>query len=106
VANDGETALRQVSEQAVEVIILDMNLPPLNGLETYLAIRRVRPHAVVLLLTGFRIEMSGIVDQALEQSVYTCLEKPVDIDQLLYLLERIKSQKAQGCIEKPGTITS
>ena len=90
VAYDGETAIEKTTSNNFDVMIIDMQLPPLNGLETYLAIHDFRPNMVAIIITGYREEMKELVGQALKRNAYTCLEKPLNMDKLVSLLERIK----------------
>ncbi|MDR4509784.1 MAG: response regulator [Candidatus Brocadiaceae bacterium] len=87
VAMDGEEAVQMCRENRYNVILLDMNIPVLNGLETYLRIRTIRPNVVVILITGFRDQMKDYIDQTLKSSAYVCLEKPLNIDYLLGILK-------------------
>lgn len=100
-ACDGSTAVNNCRENDFDIILLDMKMPPLNGLETYLAIKAIRPSAVVIVITGYRKEMSALVEQAIHQSAYACLEKPIDVDNLFTLLEQVKEQEAKGVLNKP-----
>jgi len=100
-ACDGSTAVHRCWEADFDIILLDMKMPPLNGLETYLAIREIRPDVVVIVITGYRKEMSALVEQVMHQGAYTCLEKPIDVDNLFSLLEQVKKQKAKGIFHKP-----
>jgi len=100
-ACDGSTAVNNCRENDFDIILLDMKMPPLNGLETYLAIKEIRPSAVVIVITGYWKEMSTLVEQAMNHSAYACLEKPIDIDNLFTLLEHVKEQKAKGMLHKP-----
>lgn len=101
VAYDGGAALEKAKNNNFDVMLIDMKLPTLNGLETYLAIRDFRPKAVVIIITGYRQEMGNLVEQALSKSAYTMLEKPVDMDELVSLLQKIRQQKDKGAISKP-----
>lgn len=94
-AYDGETAIQQAWESNFDVMLIDLKLPFLNGLETYLSIRNVRPNVVVIIITGYPVQMSDLVTKALQKGAYDCLEKPIDMDRLLSLLEQIKEQKAK-----------
>lgn len=96
VAYDGITAIHKTQEQSFDIIILDMKLPSLNGLETYLAIRDIRPNVVAIMITGYPQEMGNLVQQAMQENAYVCLEKPIGMDNLLSLLEQIQGQKAKG----------
>lgn len=100
VAYDGNMAIEKAQKNNFDIILLDMNLPALNGLETYLSIRDFRPNVVVIIITGYLKEMDKLVQQALQENAYTCLEKPIDIDELVSLLERINEQKDKGTLEK------
>lgn len=101
VAYDGNTAVEKAEQNNFDIMLLDMKLPALNGLETYLAIHAFRPNVVAVIITGYRQETSELVQQAIQSSVYTCLEKPIDMDSLVSLLEQIKAQKDKGTLKKP-----
>jgi len=100
-ARDGNTAIEKTRKNNFDIILIDMKMPALNGLETYLAIRDIRPDVVAVIITGYRQEMSKQAEQAVKRGAYTCLEKPIDMDKLVLLLERIMKQKYKGCIKKP-----
>jgi two-component system, NtrC family, response regulator HydG len=102
VAYDGKDAIAEARENRYDVILLDMNLPYFNGLEVYESVREVRPDVTVIVATGFPEEMGAMARETVEKSAYTWLEKPLDMDKLLSLLDRIKEQKAKGKLEKPG----
>ena len=100
VAYDGNIAIEKAQKSNFDIILLDLKMPVLNGLETYLSIRDFRPNVVVIIITGYLKEMDNLVQQALQENAYTCLEKPIDIDELFTLLERINEQKDKGTLEK------
>ena len=54
-------------------------LPVLNDLETYLAIRDIRPNVIVINISDFLQEMNGLAQQALNENSYACLEKTLDM---------------------------
>lgn len=101
VAHDGDTAVQMTWENNFDIMLIDMNLPPINGLETYISIRDIRPGAVVIIITGYSKEMGNLVQRALRENAYTCLEKPIDMDELSSLLEQIKEQREKGMLRKP-----
>jgi DNA-binding NtrC family response regulator len=101
VAYDGNEAIDKAEKHNFDIMLLDMKLPALNGLETYLAIREFRPDVVTIIITGYQQETSKLVQRALQESVYTCLEKPIDMDRLVSLLAQIKAQKNSGTFKKP-----
>ena len=102
VAYDGKSAVQRARENNFDIMLIDMRMPALNGLETYLAVRNIRPDVVAIIITGYPAEVSNEVERAIQESAYTCLEKPIDMSNLVLLLERIKEQKDTGTFKKPG----
>ena len=100
VAYDGAAAVDKAEKNNFDIMLLDMKLPALNGLDTYLTIREFRPNTVTVVITGFMKEMNMLVQRALNESAYTCLEKPIDMDGLVSLLAQIKEQKDSGTLKK------
>jgi two-component system response regulator HydG len=70
-----------------------MKLPTITGLETYLSIRKINPEVVAIMMTGYRQEMSDLVEEALHSSAYTCLYKPFEMAALLRLVNEIQNKK-------------
>ena len=90
-----EEAIAIAKEQAHDILFIDMKLPTINGLETYLAIKQVNPKAVAIMITGYRQETAGLVKQAIENDAYTCLYKPLDMEELLKLVDEICKRKGK-----------
>ncbi len=101
VAYDGAAAVDRAKQNNFDILLLDMRLPALNGLETYLAICEFRPDVVAVVITGYRLEVEGLLRRAWQKNVYACLEKPLDMDQLLSLLAQVQEQRSTGKLEKP-----
>lgn len=82
----GEEALNQLDEFNFDVVILDVSMPGLSGIETLKKIKKKKPITEVLMLTG-----QGTIDTAIEgmkQGAFDFLLKPCEIDKLM---EKIKS---------------
>jgi len=99
-AYDGKAAIEQARTKNFDVVILDMKLPVLNGLEAYLSIRDFRPNLASIMITGYPQEMNKVIHKAREESVYACLEKPLNMDELISLLNRIQDEKTNGTLKK------
>ncbi|MBU1777564.1 MAG: response regulator, partial [Gammaproteobacteria bacterium] len=56
------------------------------------------PGKPVVLMTGYRKEMSGAIEQARKIGAYTCLYKPFEMDALLQLIEEIRLKKLQSML--------
>ena len=93
IANTGEAAISMVQEETFDVILIDLKLPTINGLETYLAIKKINPEVVAIMITGYRQEMADLVQEAINNSAYTCLYKPLEIELLLNLINKILEKK-------------
>jgi DNA-binding NtrC family response regulator len=93
IANSGEEAVSMAQEKDYHVMLIDMKLPTINGLETYLAIKKVNPKVVAIMMTGYRQEMDDLVHEAIQNTAYTCLYKPLDMNNLLKLIEEILKRK-------------
>jgi len=93
IAYTGEEAISMAQERAYDIIFIDMKLPTITGLETYLSIRKINPEVVAIMMTGYRQEMSDLVEEALHSSAYTCLYKPFEMAALLRLVNEIQAKK-------------
>ena len=71
------------------IVLLDMNLKTANGVEVLQEIRVNDPHQTVILVTGYRDEMSSSIEAALKLKAYTCLYKPLQIEQLIHVLSEV-----------------
>ena len=86
-----------VQKPKLDVVILDLRLASLNTLDTYLTIQELRPSIVVVVIVGCQQALNELAQQAIERIVYAFLEKPVNIDVLATLLERIEHDKSKDC---------
>jgi DNA-binding NtrC family response regulator len=85
-AESGERALRMLQTFQPHIILLDQNLPGLDGIETMVRIKEKMPDTVVIIATAYGA-VSMAVD-AIKKGAYDYLEKPVDNNKLLLLLRR------------------
>ena len=98
VAYNGEEALAQIEKDEPEVIILDLKMPGIDGMEVLRKVKRERANVEVIILTGHGSEK----DQALaeELGAFAYLEKPVDINVLTKTMKaayaRIHESKEDG----------
>ncbi|MDY0221291.1 MAG: response regulator [Desulfobacterium sp.] len=96
VAYDGESALNIVDEDEPDVMILDLKMPGIDGIEVLKKVKSTKPGIEVIILTGHGSEADKKV--CMELGAFAYLQKPVDIDLLSKTLklanEKIKQQKA------------
>lgn len=77
----GNEALGYISENGVDVIVLDIKMPGMDGIETLRQLKNIDPGIEVVLLTGH-----GTVETAIEgmrTGAYDYLMKPCEIDELM-----------------------
>ena len=98
VAYDGESALNMVAEEEPEVMILDLKMPGIDGIEVLRKVKATRPDIEVIILTGHGSEADRKV--CMELGAFAYLQKPVDIDVLSNTLkkanEKVQMQKQPG----------
>jgi len=80
-AATGENAIESIRRKTPDLVLLDVGLPGMDGIETLRAMRRNDPHLAVILVTGRRRELDEIV--GLEMGADDYITKPFDMDVLL-----------------------
>src|ERR1700730_5712515 len=88
VAVTGEEGIARFRERDFDVVLMDVKLPGMNGVETFAEFKRIRPTARVLMMTGFSVE--ELVAEAVGNGALGVLHKPFAIAELLAPLERGK----------------
>jgi len=89
VANDGKDAIEKAKKMPQHILIVDLKLPVLNGIETYMFMKRINPKVRAILMTAYREEAAYLVNGAIDRDIYTCLYKPVNPDSIVTLIEGI-----------------
>ncbi len=81
-AHSGDEALQRLSEKdSIEVVILDVKMPGMDGIETLGKIKAKHPLTEVIMLTGHATVETGI--EGMKLGAFDYLMKPCDMDQLL-----------------------
>jgi two-component system, OmpR family, response regulator CpxR len=95
VAYDGESALSLIRDDEPEVMILDLKMPGIDGIEVLRRVKKTNPDVEVIILTGHGSEADREICMKLGAFAY--LQKPVDIDLLSSRLkeanEKIREKK-------------
>ncbi|VBB46222.1 Response regulator receiver protein [uncultured Desulfatiglans sp.] len=82
----GEEALDHLEKHPnIDVIVLDVKMPGMDGIETLREIKRRHPLVEVIMLTGHADV--GVAIAGMELAAFDYLMKPVDFDQLLYKIQ-------------------
>ena len=85
-AADGPEGIKAVEEGPFDVILLDIRLPTLGGIETLTEIRRISPFTPVLMMTAYASVKTAV--EALRAGAFDYLTKPLDIEELKILIEK------------------
>ena len=93
VVYDGQEALSLVAEDEPEVVVLDLKMPGIDGIEVLRRLRRDHPTVEVIILTGHGSAKDR--QTCMELGAFAYLEKPVDIDELSATM-RAANEKIQG----------
>jgi two-component system, NtrC family, response regulator HydG len=99
-AYDGEEAVNRAEEYIFDVLLLDMKLPILNGLEAFRLIRSMQPSIIAILISGYAREMYELIHQTLNENAHSCLTKPLNMEQLLDLVQKLCRAKRNGTYSK------
>jgi CheY-like chemotaxis protein len=87
-ASTGEEAIEKFRQQDFDITFMDVKLPGKDGVESFLEIRKLKPSARVVMMTGYSVEQ--LLEQAVEQGAWGVLDKPLDVHKVLEILENIK----------------
>ncbi len=81
IANNGKDALEMVSASQPDVVILDLKMPDLSGLEVLEGIKAKDPSIEVIMLTGHGSTASGV--EGMEKGAFDYIMKPIELAELL-----------------------
>ena len=87
----GEDALARVEEQNFDVIVVDLAMPGIDGLDTLKLLKKQDPDLEIIMLTGHGTVHNGIT--AMKLGAEDFLEKPVDIGELLEKIGEAKDKR-------------
>lgn len=111
--NSGENAIRELEEKDIDVVVLDLKMPGMDGLATLKEIKKLGLFTQTLIFTGH-----GSIDTALEAvklGAYDYLTKPCEIDELVAKIEgawekkddeykKDMQEKIQKVVESPSSV--
>ncbi len=89
IAGSGEAAVAKCGAGTFDIVLMDVKMPGMNGVDAFFAIREQQPDARVVMMTGFSLEQ--LVDRAMANGAIATLRKPLAIAQLLQTIEAAAS---------------
>jgi DNA-binding response OmpR family regulator len=87
-AVSGEEAIEKFRTQDFDIAFMDVRLSGMNGVESFLEVRRFKPEARVVMMTGFSVEQ--LLEQAIEGGAWGVLHKPLDMLDVIGMVDKIK----------------
>ena len=93
VAEDGEAGLALYKNAPTEILITDLKMPGLDGLELMRAVKKISPHVQIILMTAFGETDTAV--SAIREGALDYLKKPLDLNELAVALGRAKEKIAE-----------
>lgn len=89
---DGKTAIDIITREESTMVILDLRLPDLYGIEVLTKIKARRPETEVIILTGHGTKKDR--EQCMARGAHSFMNKPLNIERLMAIMARIKGISA------------
>jgi CheY-like chemotaxis protein len=90
IACNGQEAVERVRKDDFDLTFMDVRMPVMNGVDSFFEIRKMKPSAKVVMMTGFKEPM---VSKALENGALGLLNKPFQLDDMLEKLQMVEAEK-------------
>ena len=84
VAGSGEEAVKIVEEEMPQLVLLDIWLPGMDGLETLKAIKKINPDVLVIIMSGHGTIETAV--RATKLGAFDFIEKPLSLDKIIILV--------------------
>ena len=81
---DGEEAIEQLQKEIFDLVITDLRMPKVDGMEVLRAVKSASPETVVLIITAFATADSAV--EAMKQGAYDYLTKPFQVDEVQLII--------------------
>lgn len=89
VAATGRAALQRLEAGAFDLVLTDMRMPEVSGLELIRALRARDPATPIIVMTAFT--NGAELDEARDRGALDVLEKPIDLDRVMALVDRLRA---------------
>ena len=84
VAESGEEAFQMVQKESFRLILMDIKMPGMSGVETFVQMKKFIPETTVIMMTGFAVQEE--MRRALREGAYAVVHKPLEIPDVLKLV--------------------
>ncbi len=93
-AANGAEALVAIKEERFDLVITDLKMPKVSGLEVLLAVKEISPLTEVVMITAFATPETAI--DAMKAGAYDYLTKPFKIDEMGLIINRALKERAMA----------
>lgn len=93
VAQTGQEAVDRILANHIDILILDLKLPVLSGLEVYLTLKKQHCVVPTIIVTAYAVEEADEIDKLCSMSVSGCFTKPFNPQDLLDAIRIIMEEK-------------
>jgi DNA-binding NtrC family response regulator len=90
-SESGESALKKLIVEKFDLLLVDMKMPGMGGLELLKEVKRIDPEIIVIIITAYASVPTAIA--AIKEGAYDYVTKPVDPDDLANLVSKAFEQK-------------
>ena len=104
VTTSGHEALELGQQIHFSLIVVDIHLQSMSGLELYLALKPISPVSVAIMLADPDETGLKLARKAVQNNAYTYFTKPLDVTHLLSILHNLKKQQNSDILQKPREI--
>lgn len=90
-AEDGISALRTLENKRFDILITDINMPNMNGIELFKNVKKLYPQIIVIFMSGF--DYSDLYEKLLREGASYFFKKPFDLNLLKRTIKHILDTK-------------
>jgi DNA-binding NarL/FixJ family response regulator len=93
-ASDGAQALAVAQGLLPDIVLLDLAMPVMDGMQALPELRRILPTSIIVIFSGF--EQAALIDEAIASGADAYLEKGASVTQLVDLLRELRAGRTQA----------
>lgn len=88
---NGYQAIEAVKNAKFDIVLMDVKMPGMNGIDALKALKQIAPHTLVIMITAFADDI--FYKEGLKSGDVLVIQKPIDMDRLLSLLDSAAAEK-------------
>ena len=91
-AHDARTGLQLLEKEEPDVVLTDLRMPGMDGLELLARVKQIRPETMVILMTAYGTVKTAV--KAMKLGAEDYLGKPIDVEELEVVLQKVLEKKS------------